>query len=416
MYGIDITDSWENSHLNYWYYGKLSEIDFLKRIYNLKSLPSYDDRFNDAEGDIWQHSVNNNDYENGWVFEDERFGLLDGEDEVLLNFLCAIFHPAVRVENGIWKKFLEAVNGLLQPDGYELYPESKISGRDVFGWKRFDPTEKVLFIPFSLRHEKMIKTHFLSQSISNKARNQIVSLLERYNITYRETNETGLQYDITTNECVFRDILQFYQPKAYDSSGRYVETSDMKHFILKTSAFCVFDFIEIYEKYNRDNDFSDKVNALLKLHEIPYNLKMGKLENIFDISINNKHISSIPETGLRELLWDAESYYKKGNKQIAVEKLWDALERLKTYYSPPCDKSQSVKKIIEDMSASDLNFRTLYETEFSALTKIGNDYRIRHHETTKIDITDDRQYEYFYKRCIALISVAIQYLRRGSSI
>ena len=128
MYGIDITDSWENSHLNYWYYGKLSEIDFLKRIYNLKSLPSYDDRFNDAEGDIWQHTVNNNDYENGWVFEDERFGLLDGEDEVLLKFLCAIFHPAVRVENGIWKKFLEAVNGLLQPDGYELYPESKISG------------------------------------------------------------------------------------------------------------------------------------------------------------------------------------------------------------------------------------------------------------------------------------------------
>lgn len=416
MYGIDITDSWENSHLNYWYYGKLSEIDFLKRIYNLKSLPSYDDRFNDAEGDIWQHTVNNNDYENGWVFEDERFGLLDGEDEVLLKFLCAIFHPAVRVENGIWKKFLEAVNGLLQPDGYELYPESKISGRDVFGWKRFDPTEKVLFIPFSLRYKKMIKTHFLSQSISNKARTQIASLLERYNSTYRETNETGWQYDITTNECVFRDLLQFYQPKAYNSSGRYVETNDMKHFILKTSPFCVFDFIEIYEKYNRDNDFSDKVNALLKLHEIPYNLKMGKLENIFDISINNKYISSIPEKGLRELLWDAESYYKKGNKQIAVEKLWDALERLKTYYSPTCDKSQSVKKIIEDMSASDLNFRTLYETEFSALTKIGNDYRIRHHETTKIDITDERQYEYFYKRCIALISVAIQYLRRRSNI
>lgn len=76
------------------------------------------------------------------------------------------------------------------------------------------------------------------------------------------------------------------------------------------------------------------------------------------------------------------------------------------------NKSQSVNRIIDDMSGSDADFKTLYETEFKTLTTIGNNFRIRHHETTKIEITDDRQYDYFYKRCLALLSIAILYLRK----
>ena len=135
-YGKNIPDFFEDSHITYTYYGRMTELDFLKRIYDLKKLPSKDNRFEDAEGDIWQHTINNDDYESGWVFEDERFGLLNGEDEILLNFLCSVFHPAVRCENGYWKEFLDEINGLLRNDGYELYPESKISGRDVYGWRK----------------------------------------------------------------------------------------------------------------------------------------------------------------------------------------------------------------------------------------------------------------------------------------
>lgn len=121
-------------------------------------------------------------------------------------------------------------------------------------------------------------------------------------------------------------------------------------------------------------------------------------------------MSAISENGLKELLNDADRYYRLGNKQIAVEKLWDAFERLKTYYSPTLDKAKSADKIIDDMSDSEQHFQSMYKTEFKALTDIGNLFRIRHHETTKIDVTDNRQYEYFYKRCMALVSVAIKYL------
>lgn len=167
----------------------MSEIDFLKRTYDLQRLPSYDNRFENAEGDIWQHTINNNDYEHGWVFEDERFGLLNGEDEILLNFLCSVFHPAVRYESGYWKEFLDEINGLLQNDGYELYPVSKISGRDIYGWRKYDPEASALFIPFSMRHEKDIKSRRLTQSINRKARRQIYALLEKHTVMFHETDE-----------------------------------------------------------------------------------------------------------------------------------------------------------------------------------------------------------------------------------
>lgn len=51
-----------------------------------------------------------------------------------------------------------------------------------------------------------------------------------------------------------------------------------------------------------------------------------------------------------------------------------------------------------------------FNTEFKILTDIGNKYRIRHHETNKIDIIDIRYYDYLFNRCLSLIALAIQYL------
>src|SRR5262245_41708494 len=79
-----------------WWSGDLEETEFLSRLYNLASLPSYDHRFSDASGDIWQHRVNNHDWDDFWVFDDDRLQLSDGCDEILLNFLAEMVHPAVQ--------------------------------------------------------------------------------------------------------------------------------------------------------------------------------------------------------------------------------------------------------------------------------------------------------------------------------
>lgn len=147
-----------------------------------------------------------------------------------------------------------------------------------------------------------------------------------------------------------------------------------------------------------------QVNAILKLNGLALKLDNGKINNTYDLPISGAALDSIEEAGLKELLQEAAKYYDDGNVKIAVEKLWDAFERLKTYYSPALDKKQSINKIISDMSNGKVPYANLFEKEFNELTVIGN--RIRHHETTKTN----RHYEYFYKRCLSLILTASQYL------
>ncbi|MBR7683718.1 hypothetical protein KDK43_03735 [Streptococcus equi subsp. zooepidemicus] len=61
---------------------------------------------------------------------------------------------------------------------------------------------------------------------------------------------------------------------------------------------------------------------------------------------------------------------------------------------------------------SDSNYENLFNKEFGELTSIGNNFRIRHHETNKINIPDQRYYDYLFNRCLSLIALAIQYLEK----
>lgn len=409
-HGMDIPIFWEPRIVLYNYFGRLEEIEFLNRLYDLKELPSLDNRYRNVEEDIWHHTVNNDDYPFCWIFEDERFPLKSGSDEMYLKFICEIFHPTVRDEKGCWKEFLVEVNKLLQIDGYEIFPAYKESNRDIYNWRAFDSSESKLFIPFSQRNQKNIKDKRLQFKIKMNARNQIFQLLEKHNDVYQKTDETGWNYNVTTSEEVFDEMRQFYIPKHYNELGKYVETDNLQEFLYSTWPYCVIDAIELFEKYNQNTDFVTKVNAILKLNEVPLKLNNGKVENTFNIEMNNSALVSIQEAGLKDLLQEAANYYDEGNLKIAVEKLWDAFERLKTYYSPTLDKKKSVGRIINDMSCQKAHYKELFEKEFFELTQIGNSFRIRHHETTKINIEDFRHYDYFYKRCLSLISVSIQYL------
>lgn len=121
---------------------------------------------------------------------------------------------------------------------------------------------------------------------------------------------------------------------------------------------------------------------------------------------------SVPEKGLRELLDEAISLYKSpepGSLNNAVEKIWAAFERMKTFYAD-LDKKNSITKILKNMSGENKDFYELFNNEFDSLTKIGNNFRIRHHETNKVDISDSRYYEYFFNRCLSIISITIKYL------
>ena len=120
--------------------GRLSEPDFLARLFDLKSLPSTDSRpqYSTAHSDILQHRVNNYDWEDDWVFYDPRFNLLYCEDEVLLNFLCETIHPVVRPDSSEVETLLTLYNKHLRGAGFELIEKTRSACKPVFSARRLD--------------------------------------------------------------------------------------------------------------------------------------------------------------------------------------------------------------------------------------------------------------------------------------
>ena len=121
----------------YPFHGRLELISFLKRIWNLSSMPSTDGRFKDAEGDIWQHMINNYDWEDKYLLY-EYLDLLGCNDVTFLKFLETCLHPVVLYDEKQVSETLSEFNNFLAPDGYRLEVSSQVSGRPIYKAVRFN--------------------------------------------------------------------------------------------------------------------------------------------------------------------------------------------------------------------------------------------------------------------------------------
>jgi hypothetical protein len=101
-------------------------------MFDLESMPSYDDRFPNAAGDLWQHRVNNNDWEDDWIFDDDRFNLLNCDDSKFLDFICEMIHPLVRANTSEVNKILQIFNDNLVDDNFEIVEKTRISDKPIF--------------------------------------------------------------------------------------------------------------------------------------------------------------------------------------------------------------------------------------------------------------------------------------------
>jgi len=111
--------------------GRFDEVSFLKRIIPIDSLPSDDPRFKNMGEDIWQHRMNNYDWDDWWIIGDERLNLLN-DDDIFLKFICEMIHPVVRSEAEEVETLLNIYNSHLIIDGWKIIEKDLISGRPIF--------------------------------------------------------------------------------------------------------------------------------------------------------------------------------------------------------------------------------------------------------------------------------------------
>ena len=108
--------------------GALNEVEFLSRIFDLTSMPSFDSRFDTAEGDIGKHCINNDDWPLDWIFSDSRFRLYEVEQEIFLKFIVEVLNPIVRRDTVEQAQLAAAFNGHLRRDGWELVEDVIVDG------------------------------------------------------------------------------------------------------------------------------------------------------------------------------------------------------------------------------------------------------------------------------------------------
>jgi len=148
------------------WHGDMEEPAFLARLYDLDALPSTDTRYATAAGDIAQHRIRNYDWEDDWVFTDERFRLSGGPDEVLLGFLAQRVHPVVERDTERATKIVAEFNRLLRPDGWMLNVQSHISGRPVYGPARIDRVTAAVDAAHAVAAR--IDDEYISQMVTRK--------------------------------------------------------------------------------------------------------------------------------------------------------------------------------------------------------------------------------------------------------
>jgi hypothetical protein len=189
------------------FYGRLDLLSFLKRIWDLSSMHSTDYRYKTAEGDIWQHMVNNSDWEYDYLLY-TRLDLLKCNDETFSRFLETCLHPVVLSDEKQVSETLSEFNKFLAPDGFRLEASSQISGRPVY---------KV--VRFSIKKDGPIgeeDAYEVVLSFAGEDRNYVEEVAE-----YLKNNNVKVFYDKYEEVTLWGKDLAEHLDKVYRGSARF---------------------------------------------------------------------------------------------------------------------------------------------------------------------------------------------------
>lgn len=205
-----------------------------------------------------------------------------------------------------------------------------------------------------------------------------------------------------------RYVMKTIEELQYDLENDYTETKLFDDISRAEKLFgkdvpAIHDCVEEVQHFN--GTIRRNAQIVVDLLEVALSEQASLSYDLVDFQIDDNEFNKLVE--------QAFQYYKEARIDTATEKIWDAFERIKTFYKQ-YDKKGSITKLIDIVSKNNAEYREMMEEEFTSLTKLGNDFRIRHHETNKKDICCKEHYDYLFHRCIAVLRLVTSVLRENS--
>lgn len=283
---------------------------FLGRIWDLDSIESNDGRFANAHASIWQHYINNSDWNIDYIFLD-YLGVTNS-DKVFLKFLEIAVSPEFRDTEEEILLSVAAINKFIEEDGYQLIRTGYVGDLPTYFIKESDEQEtlpseiKINEIPFFVKgysyntpkrivtsdlsltlpclvlvkntwndftYQTYFEVYYYSKSISPQKVGSIKIMADNTNQVYEIIPQTFT--NLSKNYCSLGQDVEYYQnlkklfPNDYESVL----------FALKDAAF----FSEIHEKFEDKEVFK---KSLIRYDEIERLLRQARyIINDYDLSV-----------------------------------------------------------------------------------------------------------------------------------
>lgn len=168
-----------------------------------------------------------------------------------------------------------------------------------------------------------------------------------------------------------------------------------------------------FDQQSGQEEFRATVNRIFSRNGLAFEmLSTGRIVRVLPPVLGEDLKRTLFRTGDRTLdnmLEECRAKFSERNpllRREALERLWDAWERLKSL-ADPGDKKRSIKVIL-DAAAAEPSLRARLEEEAKELTGIGNSHLIRHSEVTQVPVIDVDQVDYLFHRLFAMIQLLLR--------
>lgn len=211
----------------------------------------------------------------------------------------------------------------------------------------------------------------------------------------------GIEKDLSINTIAVLDLIEFIYSNLSDPKkvGEYHSFFNHYHYRFEDGG-------------ESKRIFREHINELFERNGVAYTLtEKGIINRVLPIPIGNlvaQHINTA-DTRLNELLNEAFANIiipHRANRVLALERIWDAFERLKTYYST--NKKTSIEQVLIQLSSGNALLENYLEEECKKLTEIGNKFQIRHFEADKEEIKKDEHIDYFFFRMLSFVNLFLK--------